>query len=107
MRLAQGHDEELRAFAARVQGKAETCNFTTVCRANADYTEYIIKYGILAGISDIYIRRETLSTGDILIMTIEVRPWILNIEYLRAMYKVFNSLLNVDRTWVVNGKAFK
>ena len=26
MKLSQGHDEEFRTFAARVRGKAETCN---------------------------------------------------------------------------------
>ena len=41
------------------------------------------------------------------VLITNVRPWILNLEYLRAMYKAFNSLWNVDRTWVVDEKYFE
>ena len=72
MRLAQGYDEVFRTFAARVRGKTETCNFTTVCQytANTHYMENAIKDLMLAGISDIDIRRETLSTEDIFLWSV-------------------------------------
>ncbi len=62
MKISQDHNETFRTFAARVRGKAETCNFTTKCRCSADvsYTEESKKDVILAGISDIDIRREVL-----------------------------------------------
>ena len=75
MKYSQGHDEAFRTFAARVRGKAETCDFVTLSKcssptcntiSNTSYTEETIKDVMLAGISDNDIRRETLSTENIL-----------------------------------------
>ena len=71
MQLKQGTDESFRTFAARVKGKAETCGFTISVRCScgttiaADYTEEVVRDVLLAGIIDMDIRREALSTKDI------------------------------------------
>ena len=70
MQLHQNADELFRTFAARVKGKAETCQFTmaTKCTCgqavNANYTKETIRDVLLAGIADIDIRREALSTVE-------------------------------------------
>ena len=72
MNLHQDHDEPFRTFATRVRSKAETCNFTTVSECDCgksnvtSYTEEAIKDVMLAGVGDDDIRREVLSTEDIL-----------------------------------------
>ena len=72
MQLQQAPDEQFRTFAARVQGKAETCGFSTsaTCRCGVnvqvDYTLETVRDVLLAGIADIDIRREALCTPDIL-----------------------------------------
>ena len=70
--LHQDHDEPFRIFATRVRSKAETCNFTTVskceCGKKISYTEEAIKDVMLAGEVDGDIKREVLSTEDILSM---------------------------------------
>ena len=69
--MSQSVDKPIRTFAARVRGKAETCGFTTAakCRCGqhveADYTEEVIRDVILAGISDLDIRRDALSMSGI------------------------------------------
>ena len=74
--MVQGADEQFRTFAARVQGKAETCEFKTSFRApcnNCDimingetyYTDERIRDVLLNGIADIDIRREALSSDNI------------------------------------------
>ena len=71
-KMNQSGDEAIRTFAARVRGKAETCAFTTSVKCDcgkdvkADYTEEVIKDIILAGISDLDIRRDALSMPEIL-----------------------------------------
>ncbi len=71
MRVVQDGDEAFRTFATRVRGKAETCGFKTSVHCacgktiTADYTEEVIKDVILAGISDIDIRREVIDIQDI------------------------------------------
>ena len=66
MRITQENDEVFRTFAARVRGKAETCDFKVhiECECGksirAEYTEEVIRDVLLAGISDIDIRREVL-----------------------------------------------
>jgi hypothetical protein len=70
LQLCQAPDEQFRAFAARVQGKAETCsfatNFTCTCSKTAvDYTTDMTRDVLLAGIADADIRRETLGTADV------------------------------------------
>lgn len=74
--MRQDPDEPFRTFAARVQGKAETCEFKTVydglC-SNCDYayngevyyTDEVIRDVLLHGIADIDIRRDALSADDI------------------------------------------
>ena len=70
MQLRQAPDENFRTFAAKVKGKAETCAFraTTKCICGqlvvADYTTESVKDVLLAGISDLDIRREALSLQD-------------------------------------------
>ena len=70
MQLTQGADELFRTFAARVKGKAETCGFSTSvsCECSktftVDYTTETIRDVLLAGIHDMDIRREALSTPD-------------------------------------------
>ena len=70
MDLKQAPDEPFRTFAAKVKGKAETCIFTTTAKCSchnivqADYTVESVRDVLLAGIADIDIRREALSTAD-------------------------------------------
>ena len=70
MQLQQSPDELFRTFAARVKGKAETCQFSMSTKCNcgmtvqADYTTETIRDVLLAGIADIDIRREALSNRD-------------------------------------------
>ena len=66
--MSQNRDETFRAFAARVRGKAETCGYTIACTCGSkvDFTEVIIRDVLIAGISDMDIRREVLGTKDIL-----------------------------------------
>ena len=74
--MIQGADEQFRTFAARVQGKAETCEFRTTFRemcANCNneltgqtyYTDERIRDVLLNGIADIDIRREAFSSENI------------------------------------------
>ena len=71
MQLRQEPDELFRTFAARVKGKAETCNFSTTSKCQcgkavkADYTTESVRDVLLAGIADLDIRREALSMNDI------------------------------------------
>ena len=76
MRMEQRSDEAFRTFAARVKGKAETCDFVVEVRCacenliNAQYTTEAMKDVLLAGIYDIDIRREALSCEGLLHKTI-------------------------------------
>ena len=71
MQLTQGGDEQFGTFAARVQGKAGKCGFHITAKCDCgrtfqlDYTTETVKDVLLAGIADIDIRREALSTRDI------------------------------------------
>jgi hypothetical protein len=71
LQLHQAPDEQFRAFAARAQGKAETCSFTTDTRCSCgvlvvtDYTEEMTRDVLLDGIADTDIRRKTLGTAAI------------------------------------------
>ena len=57
-RMTQSNDESIVSFAARVRGKAETCEFITKCKCRCGveqevyYTEQAITEVVLAGISD-------------------------------------------------------
>lgn len=72
LQMRQERDESFRAFAARVRGKAETCEFTTTCECGnqVDYTDHSIKDTLLGGINDHDIRREVLGTVGILQKTV-------------------------------------
>ena len=74
--LRQDPDEPFRAYAARVQGKAETCEFKVSfngscakCHApftgEVYYVDEVIRDVLLNGIADIDIRRDALATEDI------------------------------------------
>ena len=63
--MTQDSRELSRAFASRVQGKAATCSFTTRCTANpctteVDFTEVIVKYVLVNGLSYDKIHRDAL-----------------------------------------------
>ena len=75
--MRQDPDEPFRTFSARVQGKAETCEFRTsftgTCgncsiayTGSTYYTDEVIRDVLLNGIADNDIRREALSTDQIL-----------------------------------------
>ena len=66
--LRQERDEAIRAFAARVRGKAETCAFAAQCECgkSVNYTDNAIRDVLLNGLADTDIRREILGTKDIL-----------------------------------------
>lgn len=70
MSLKQDRDEQFRAFAAMVRGKAETCGYTTQCACTCtnivDFTDSIARDVLLSGIADTDIRREMLGTQGIL-----------------------------------------
>ena len=68
MQMRQLRDEPLRAFAARVRGKADTCAFTIdcTCGLKINYTDHMIRDTLLNGIADDEIRREILGGADIL-----------------------------------------
>ena len=71
LKMHQLDDENFRAFAARVKGKAETCGFSVVSdcdcgkQITADYTNEAIRDVLLAGISDLEIRREALNFEEL------------------------------------------
>ena len=71
MKLTQGADESIRTFAAKVQGKAQTCGFVTrgKCKCgeiiDINYTPEVIKDVIMAGISDIEIQTSILEMEDL------------------------------------------
>lgn len=75
--MHQDPDEPFRTYAARVQGKAETCEFKTAYHGDCTnchttyngevyYTDEVIRDVLLNGIADNDIRREALSTEEIL-----------------------------------------
>ena len=74
--MKQSPDELFRSFAARVRGKAETCQFNMKAKCDCnrdlvvDYTEPMIRDVLLAGISDPDIRREALGTDAIQLYTL-------------------------------------
>ena len=66
--LRQERDETFRAFAARVRGKAETCEFRAMCscKKSVDYTDHVIVDVLLSGINDPDIRRDVLGSDSVL-----------------------------------------
>ena len=76
--MYQGADESFRTFAAKVQGKAETCEFITAFSGKCSdpdcgrdytgetyYTDEVIRDVLLNGVADTDIRREALSVEGI------------------------------------------
>ena len=68
--LRQDHGQPIRLFAAKVKGKAHTCDFkkacsATGCTAVVDYTEDIVKFVMLSGIVDEDIKRDILGFVDL------------------------------------------
>lgn len=69
--MHQSPDEPFRAFAARVRGKAETCGFSVSDKCACgninlvNYTDETIRDVLLAGTTDLDIRREALSVEGI------------------------------------------
>ena len=99
MQLRQAPDETFRSFAAKVQGKAETCAFHTSTKCTcglevtADYTTATVKDVLLAGIADLDIRREALSLKDIHKISInDVISFVEDREMARNANPVTNSL---------------
>jgi len=79
--MRQYPDEPFRTFAARVQGKAEVCEFTVTFNVNCGtcnnavtgevyYTDEVIRDVLLNGIADSDIRREALGSEDIQVKSI-------------------------------------
>ena len=68
--LKQQHGESARAFTARLRAKAQTCAFQVTCSKSGcdtviQYTDAIVRYVLLAGLSSAEIAREVLGTVDI------------------------------------------
>ena len=79
LEMKQLRDEAFRKFAARVRGKAETCEYYTsfTCQKatcthvnNVDFTDHIMRDVLLAGIYDADIRREMYGVESILTQSI-------------------------------------
>ena len=66
--MQQERGDSIRAFAARVRGKAKTCAYITTCTClrKVDFIDSIIRDVLIAGIADLDIRREVLGTSVIL-----------------------------------------
>ena len=72
LELKQHRDEPFRSFAARVQGKGETCDFFTsvLCECgnqnSVDYTDNMVRDVLIAGIYDPDIRRNVLGVDGLI-----------------------------------------
>ena len=73
LNLTQGSGELSRSFLSRIKGKAATCDFSTKCTAaccasslpSVDFSEIVIKYVLVNGLSDADIRREVLGWKEL------------------------------------------
>ena len=66
--MKQGHGESVRAYVARLRGKAQICPFhqeCTKCKDKVIYTDAIVWWILLAGLASPDIPREVLGTTDI------------------------------------------
>jgi len=66
--LHQDHGQPIRSFAAKVKGKAQTCAFNkdcSHCHHSVDYTDEMVKYVVISGISDEDIKKEVLGISDL------------------------------------------
>ena len=70
LQMRQDHDEGVRAFYAKVKGKADTCAYVVTCtrdtcNAKVDYTHEVIKDMLVTGLSDPEIRRDVLGWPEL------------------------------------------
>ena len=73
LNLTQDSAELSKSFLSRIQGKAATCNFVTLCTAvycrtnppKVDFSDVVIKYVLVNGLADAEIRREVLGWKDL------------------------------------------
>ena len=67
LQIHQERGESVRAFTAKVRGKAETCAFRASCTCGlaVDYTDDVIRDVIINGLYDADIRREVLGIEKI------------------------------------------
>ena len=73
LNLTQISGELSCSFLSRIKGKAATCNFSTKCTAtcceaappSVDFSEVIIKYVLVNGLSDAEIQREVLGWKEL------------------------------------------
>jgi hypothetical protein len=67
--MRQDHGEAIRAFVARVRGKANICALEKKCPCPCarvvDFTDELVRWVALAGLSSPEIAREVLGTADI------------------------------------------
>ena len=69
--MKQAHDEAFRAFASRIRGKVDTCNFSTnnVCScgisSKVDYTDHMMRDILIVGIYNTEIRCDILRVEGI------------------------------------------
>ena len=65
--LVQQPDEGVRHFLARLRGVASRCNFDvscTTCTKSISYADSVIRFKLIAGLSDIEIKEDILSVDD-------------------------------------------
>ncbi len=66
--MRQAHGEPVRAFVARLRGKAQICPFQVKCGAcnvKILYADHIVRWVLLAGLASPDIARDVLGTTDI------------------------------------------
>ena len=68
--MRQDHGQPIRAFVAKVKGKAQVCSFSKTCTGQhcdqiIDFTDEIVKYVVVAGIADEEIKRDVLGHADL------------------------------------------
>ena len=65
--MKQDHGEGIRSFVARVRGKANICALEKACQCGqrVSYTDEVVKWVVLIGLSSTDIAREVLGTMDI------------------------------------------
>ena len=65
--MKQDHGEGIHAFVARVRGTANICALEKACTCglNINYTDDVVRWVILVGLSSPEIAREVLGTKDI------------------------------------------
>ena len=65
--LSQQQDEPVRHYLTRLRGTATRCNFTetcTTCNNEVSYADSVIRFKLIAGLSDQEIKEDVLSVED-------------------------------------------